>query len=211
MPGAGLDARGALVRVKNEKFLVPLPVLRTVFRQNFRRAMNALDWQVDPAVWRKDWGVNIQPFGSGINAIKYLGAYVSRSAIADSRIVGIEGDSVAFRWKDRAHGGVTKIMRLPGVEFAKRYLHHVLPRRMHAQRYFGFCHPAARAKRERVAFHSGMPLTVETPPPPETSEALQPGTPRCPCCGDPMTRTHVFNRRGEARSLSPSRAPPCRS
>jgi hypothetical protein len=44
------------------------------------------------------------------------------------------------------------------VEFVARYLRHVLPRGLRSIRYYGFCHPAARAKRLRVQTHAGGPV-----------------------------------------------------
>jgi F0F1-type ATP synthase alpha subunit len=51
--------------------------------------MDEAGWQCDPAVWTKKWGINIQAFGDGANAIKYLAPYVSRSVMGDGRIVSI--------------------------------------------------------------------------------------------------------------------------
>ena len=63
------------------------------------------DWKVDPAVWDKDWGMHIQPAGSGASALKYLGAYLARTAISDSRIiVNVSNQSVSFHWNNRKHG-----------------------------------------------------------------------------------------------------------
>ncbi|MGA9638138.1 IS91 family transposase, partial [Flavobacterium sp.] len=158
VPGAGIDVTGRVVRVKNANFLVPQPALRSVFRARFRDGLATLATEhelpdIDPAVWNKDWGIHLQPFGSGENVIKYLGRYVCRTAIGDSRIVSITDTQVSFRWKDRANNNAPRIDTLPGVEFVKRYLRHVLPRGLRAVRYYGYCHPAAMAKRERVAFH----------------------------------------------------------
>jgi len=167
---------------------VPQPVLRAAFRRKFQEKLAALTASgrtlpaVPKAVWEKDWGVHLQPFGSGERAIQYLGAYVSRTAIGDSRIVGLTDNSVSFRWKDRAHGGVSRIETLPGIDFVRRYLQHVLPRGMKAIRYFGFCHPAAKAKRLRIAGATGCP-------PPATPAEKPDAPPRpCPCCGKPMVR-----------------------
>jgi hypothetical protein len=182
VPGAGLRADGKICQVKNPGFLVPVPVLRVAFKQAFRRELDQRQWQVDPVVWSKDWGIHIQPCGSGASAIKYLGAYVARTAIADSRIVHITDDKVTFRWKDRAHGGCEKHLTLDGMQFTRRYLRHVLPSKMHSVRHYGFCHPTAKKNRQRVQFLTGITLFVgenkpETPPP---------AKPACPCCGTPM-------------------------
>lgn len=185
VPAAGIDAAGRVIVGKSEKFLVHIPVLQACFRHQFRQRLNALDWEVDPAVWRTDWGINIQSFGSGEAAIKYLGAYVCRTAIADSRIVSYDAESVTFRWKNRTKDDRIETTTIPGVEFVRRYLRHVLPSKMHSVRYYGFCHPAAKAKRERVAFQTGMPLTLDVPKPEMPDEAT--GVPRCPRCGQTMT------------------------
>jgi predicted RNA-binding Zn-ribbon protein involved in translation (DUF1610 family) len=130
VPGAGINARGEVVMVKNANFLLHLPLLQKAFRHHFHNKLKACEWEVDPAVWGKDWGVNIEPFGTGANAIKYLGAYVCRTAIGDRRIVSMDGDNVSFLWKDRANGGRIRTSTITGVEFVKRYLCHVLPRGM---------------------------------------------------------------------------------
>lgn len=205
VPGAGINAAGRVVSVKNANFLVPQPALRSVFRARFRDGLGDLAKEhdlpeIDPAVWQKDWGIHLQPFGSGENIIKYLGRYVCRTAIGDSRITSITDTHVSFRWKDRANGNASKIETLPGAEFVKRYLRHVLPRGLRAVRYYGFCHPAAKAKRERIAFHTGRPLLIG-------AAALVPEKPprivSCPCCGEPMK---ILLRL--LPSWSPGRAPP---
>jgi len=52
-----------------------------------------------------DWGVHIQAAGHGASALKYLGAYVARTAISNARIPHVTTESVSFRWKNRAAGG----------------------------------------------------------------------------------------------------------
>ena len=65
---------------------------------------------------------------------------------------------VTFRWKDRSDHNRTKELTLPGVEFVRRYLRHVLPTGLRSVRYYGFCHPTAKANRLRVQLHSGRPV-----------------------------------------------------
>lgn len=181
VPGAGLDDHHRFVRVKKDEFLVHLPHLQSAFRQHLHRLLKEQDWQVDPQVWRKDWGVHIQPAGSGASAVKYLGAYVARTAITDARILKVSQNSVAFRWKDRAHHQKTRELTLSGIEFVRRYLRHVLPTGLRSVRYYGFCHPTAKANRMRVQLHSGRPVifgNVNAPP-------LQGACPPCPKCGQP--------------------------
>ena len=190
VPGAGIAADGRVVTVKNANFLVPQSALRSIFRARFRDALAALAREhplphIDPAIWQKDWGVDLKPFGSGENIIKYLGRYVCRTAIGDSRILSITDTHVSFRWKDRAHGNAACTETIEGSEFVRRYLRHVLPCGLRAVRYYGFCHPAAKAKRERIAFHTGRPLLIG-------AAAIAPEKPAhivtCPCCGEPMRK-----------------------
>jgi hypothetical protein len=184
VPGAGVDTRGRVVSVKNPAFLVPQKALCRVFRARFRDAFKDLAVReglpaVADSVWTTTWGVHLQPFGSGENAIRYLGAYVCRSVIGNRRIVGVDADNVTFRWKDRAHGNLRRTDTLPGVEFVERFLRHVLPGGLRSIRHYGFCHPAGKKRRERVAFHTGRPL-FRAPPPPK------PAPPTCPCGAGPL-------------------------
>lgn len=205
VPGAGIHADGHVVTVKNANFLVPQPALRSIFRARFRDGLDALSQEhplpaIDPSIWEKDWGVHLQPFGSGENVIKYLGSYVCRTAIGDSRILSITDTHVSFRWKDRANGDAQRVETIEGAEFVNRYLRHVLPRGMRAIRYYGFCHPAAKTKRERIAFHTGRPLLVGAPQvkPVKPSHVVA-----CPCCGEPMVKLLRL-----LPAWSSSRAPP---
>lgn len=173
VPAAGLDEAGRVVCVKSPGFLVPQPVLRTAFRRHFREKLHALRLlphnaglpPVDSCVWDKDWGVHLQPFGDGSRIIQYLGTYVCRTAITDARLLSITDTSVTFSWKDRARGNAKRSETLPGIEFVHRFLRHVLPIGMRAIRRYGFCHPAAKITRERIAFHTGVPLVLGDPHP----------------------------------------------
>jgi hypothetical protein len=184
VPGAGLNSRGQLVRVKQPDFLVHLPHLQAAFRQHLGRLLHQKGWQVDPDVWNQNWGVHIRPAGGGASALKYLGAYVARTAIADSRILRLTDTHVVFWWKDRDRNNRREILSLPGTEFVARYLRHVLPPGLRSIRYYGFCHPAAKANRWRLQLHTGAPVdwgaansSADGPPWP---------VPCCPKCGKPM-------------------------
>lgn len=198
VPGAGLDARGRLVRVKNPKWLVHLDHLQAAFRQHFYRLLKEHGWQVDPAVWDKDWGVHIQAAGSGVAALKYLALYVARTAITDSRILSVGQDSVTFRWKNRDKANRIEISTVPGIEFVERYLRHVLPRGLRSIRYYGFAHPAAKASRLRVQFHTGRAVDFGAISPMEVSLPQA----RCHHCGGQLRR--------QLRLIAPykSRGPP---
>jgi hypothetical protein len=189
VPGAGFDREGRVVRVKSPGFLVPQPVLRATFRHLFEQKLHALRQRpeqaalpgVEPSVWKKDWGVHLQPFGDGQRIIQYLGTYVCRTAISDARILAVSETTVTFSWKDRAHGNAKRTETISGVEFVSRYLRHVLPIGLRAIRRYGYCHPAAKIQRERLAFHTGIPLNLDAEEPP----VPKPG-PVCHCCKQEM-------------------------
>ena len=213
VPGAGLNAHGQPVRVKQAKFLVYLPHLQAAFRQRMRCLMEASGWQADPVIWTKDWGVHIQPAGSGACALKYLGAYVARTAITDARILDVSEDSVTFRWKDRSNHNRRETLTLPGVEFVRRYLRHVLPIGLRSVRYYGFCHPAAKASRMRVQFHTGMPVAFGAT---DWVRAADLGScPRCPNCGGPtrliLRIQSLWRKRGPPSGQRPNPAPRSRT
>lgn len=100
-------------------------------------------------------------------------------------MVQVDQDSVTFRWKDRANHNRTRERTLPGVEFTRYYLRHVLPAGLRSIRYYGFCHPTAKANRMRVQLHSGRPVQfgdLTSTLPPDLAES---GCPPCPRCGQP--------------------------
>jgi hypothetical protein len=204
VPGAGLSDRRRLVRVKNPNYLVFLPHLQSAFRQHLYRLFKQHQWQVDPTVWGKDWGVHIQPAGNGASALKYLGAYVARTAITDGRLLQVTDTSVSFRWKNRDCGNRNEILTLPGVEFVTRYLRQVLPSGLRSIRYYGFCHPAAKASRLRVQLHSGRSVQLGAITPTASSPP-----PCCPRCGQPtrllFTLRASYKNRGPP---TPVRGPP---
>jgi len=196
VPAAGLDERGNYTVVKKAGYLMPADALKKVLRHHFGAQIKALGLSCDPAVWRKKWGVNVQAFGTGENAIKYLGRYVMRSVIGDSRILSITDTHVTFRYTDRSDRAkpVQRTMTVSGVEFVRRHLRHVQPAGLRAVRYYGWHHPAAKKTRQRVQQGSGAPPTISTPssiPAPEVGNS-EPAPAQhlilCPCCQQPMQK-----------------------
>ncbi len=96
---------------------------------------------VSAEVWKKNWNVNSQAVGSGARSIRYLSAYVFRTAISDHRIVTTADDRVLFRYTD-TKTDTKKTMSLSPFEFIRRFLQHVLPTGFMKIRYYGFLHPS---------------------------------------------------------------------
>ena len=60
------------------------------------------------------------PFGGPERVLAYLARYTHRTAIANSRIVAVDDDHVAFSYKDYRRGGRSGVMRLAPHEFIRR-------------------------------------------------------------------------------------------
>jgi len=130
-------------------FLLPVPVLRRVFRKKFLAGLCRLHHRGllnlrgpaaplrDPAIFEqlieklknKKWYVYAKPpFGGPEHVLRYLGRYTHRMAISNHRITAFDGNRVSFRWRDYAHGGKQRIMTLDAVNFLCRFFLHVLPK-----------------------------------------------------------------------------------
>ena len=113
---------------------------------------------------------------AALAVIEFVARYTHKIAIGDHRIVDVDDDTVAFKYKDYADGNAAKVMRLDAGVFVGRFLQHVLPRHFTRLRSFGFL--ANTKKRERlIAIRAA--LCASPPPPPTSTEAPC----HCPRCG----------------------------
>ena len=120
---------------------------REIFRRNAHTVVAHRDLHaaVPEAAWREGWWVHTQPAGSGEAVVRYLARYVGRTAISDQRILAADDHAVTFCYTDTATQA-KKRCTLAADEFMRRYLQHVLPPGQHRVRYFGWLHPAAKAR-----------------------------------------------------------------
>jgi len=133
------------------------------------------------------------PFGGPERVLAYLARYTHRTAIANSRLVAVEDDEVAFSYRDYRRGGRYRAMRLDPHEFIRRFLMHVLPDGFHRIRHYGFL-----AKRERGSNLARVRDLLERQivrKPDDGAAATANGEPTasapdpfaaCPDCGGPM-------------------------
>jgi len=183
----GLSADGTQwVAAKHRTFLVPVRALSTIFRAKMcaglRRA--GLLGQVPTRVWTMPWVVHAQPAGQGQRVLEYLGRYVFRIAITNSRLEQVTDDDVTFRYRDNRTQEVRRVT-LPGVEFLERFLTHVLPRGCAKVRYYGLW--SAKRRADRTKARALLSATaIAAPEAPATSVAAStspsPPPPRCPHC-----------------------------
>jgi hypothetical protein len=183
VPAGGLSANGLRwVRPKDPDYFLSQAMLAARFRTRLkavvRRELPQAFAQIPAVVWRTPWVADVQPVGSGEPALKYLAAYVYRTAFSAERIVADDGQTITFTYRDGTTGA-TRQMRLPAERFLHRFLQHVLPRGLQRVRYFGWLAPAAKARWQRVLAlldWQAPALVLPGPLPP----------PRCPCCQKPM-------------------------
>lgn len=184
VPAGGLSSDGLRwVSPKREDYFLPQAALAMRFRTRLKQALQqdypALLPQIPRAAWSLDWVADVQPVGTGEPALKYLAAYVYRTAFSAERIVADDGQFVTFTYKDSKDRD-SRSVRLPAEAFLHRFLQHVLPTGLQRVRHFGFLSAAAKAKWQRVRTLLDWQIPSTTPPPPLP-------TPQCPCCHKPMT------------------------
>ena len=205
VPMGGLSTDGTRWIHARPRFFLPIPVLRKLFRGQLVAGLRDAyrDGRLDfpgtlatlkpeaafraflRSLYRQTWVVYAKPpFGSPAHVLHYLARYTHRVAISNHRLVDVTDDTVSFRWKDYRHGSQIRTLTLDAVEFLRRFLMHVLPKRFVRIRYFGFL-----ASRRRT---QGLPqcrraLTAE-PTPLVQRSVTSPSRVSWPCprCGAPM-------------------------
>jgi hypothetical protein len=167
VPGGGLTVDGLRWVGADPDYLVPVQVLSRALRGRLLTGINTL--HADGALRfhgklqslaeprsladhleplrHTEWVIYLKPpFAGPRKVLEYLARYTHRIAISNRRLVALDEDSVVFRYRDRAHGDVPRTLRLDGIEFLRRFLLHVLPRRFVRIRSYGLL-----ANRNRTA------------------------------------------------------------
>jgi hypothetical protein len=158
IPAGGFSADRTRWIPTRQQFLLPIPVLRDLFRGKFLAGLRQLYRKgllrcQGPAaefsdirkfsrllgpLYSKDWIVYTKKaMGGPEQVLRYLGRYTHRIAISNHRLVAFDGVDVTFRWKDYAHGGRKRTMPLKTLEFLRRFFLHVLPKGFVRIRHFG--------------------------------------------------------------------------
>lgn len=186
VPAVGIGPGGKVRRPRKAGWLARGDVfaarLRTLLLKALVAEGLATEEQAAP-LWKTVWNCDVESFGSGENAIKYLGAYVCKGPISDSRILAVGERTVTVSVKDRESGERGSV-EIEGAEFVRRYLQHALPAGFHRLRYYGFLHARARGRLEALRALLGAVRPVEAPAPRPEPPAM-----RCPRCGEAMLLT----------------------
>lgn len=213
VPGGGPSPDGSRWIACRPGFFLPVRVLSRLYRRLFLQALRAafgagrlqffggIKDLADPQAFsrlmisagRRDWVVYAKPpFGGPEQVLAYLSRYTHRVAIANSRLLSMNGDKVSFRWRDYRHGRRPRTMTLNVGEFIRRFLLHTLPDGCHRIRHYGYLANGQRAERLkacRALLATCVPEAAVPPkPPPKTAPAPRP----CPCCGRPMVILAVW-------------------
>jgi hypothetical protein len=167
VPGGGFSLDGKRWIQASQSYLLPCKVLGQVFRAKFldylEQAFTRLSFPEEIAdlasrkrfkgllieAAKKDWVIYAKkPFAGPEQVLEYLGNYTHRIAISNYRIEAVDETHVTFRYKDRTDDNKSKLMRLPGQEFIRRFLSHVLPDKFVRIRHFGFL--GSRQKKKNI-------------------------------------------------------------
>ena len=206
--GGGVSPDGQHWEPARGEFLVPVLVLSRKIAAKFREALQKenpeLFATISDAAWRREWVSFCKHYGRGNDAVlNYLSRYVFRTAISNARILSMDDTHVTFRWKDRG-SDTWRTVRLPGVEFLRRFLQHVLPRGFHRCRYYGLWHASKRDLSSRAwlllilnhPVDTSVPITMAhlldvLSQPDDEADLTTPGdddrNPCCPHCGSTRT------------------------
>lgn len=202
VPAGGLALDNSRWISCRPRFLLPVPVLRRLFRGKMLaflkqaytnqqlRFPGALAPLAHPARFhallsrlrRKEWVVYAKPpFGGPQHVLKYLARYIHRVAIANGRLLSLRNGQVRFRWRDSRDKNRIKVMSLDAVEFLRRFLLHVLPSGFVKIRHFGLL--ANRNRRRALALcRQHLKAMVSDHSDVLTEQQRAALNRRCPCC-----------------------------
>jgi hypothetical protein len=160
IPGGGLSPDGRRwISARNQFLLHHKPLgdrFRNVFKERLLREHPDLFKLVPARVWKRHWNVGCQHAGSGQNALRYLSRYVFKTA-TNNRIVTLLGEGkVRWPYRDSQTGKDTAI-KLDPLDWLSRFLQHILPPYFARVRTFGWLHPAAKVRGNRVRALLGRP------------------------------------------------------
>ena len=166
--GGGLTPEGHW-KEKGAEFFLPVRVISKVFRGKFLfglkelRQAGKLEYHGEAGkykdhygfqnlldtCYRKEWVPYCKKtFQNAESVIEYLGRYTHRIAISNHRITSISEKNVTFKVKDYRNNGKFKEVTISGVEFIRRFLMHVLPKKFIRIRHYGLL--SNRTKQENM-------------------------------------------------------------
>jgi hypothetical protein len=204
VPGGGLSPDGRSWMAAKDNYFFAVKALgahfRTLFQQTVLKEHPQLFGQIPAQVWKRRWVVHCQPAGSGENALGYLSRYIFKTATANRTVHLLPNGKVRWPYRD-SQSGQPKFLELEPYELISRFLQHVLPRGYCRVRFFGWLHPAAKVRANRVRallqqkptlsqreISAWQPPATDDEPPLDAQTSAPASTaPLCPRCQKPMT------------------------
>ncbi|MFO7906804.1 MAG: transposase [Pirellulaceae bacterium] len=206
--GGGVTPDGQSWQPARGQFLVPVRLLSrkiaALFREALRKEKPDVFATLPECVWHLEWVSFCKYYGHGNDAVlNYLSRYVFRTAISNARILAMDETHVTFRYKDRSND-TWRTVRLPGVEFLRRFLQHVLPRGFHRVRYYGLWHPSQRDVSSRISLLLQLENAASVSGSGTIADVLA-------ALGDSMTNDGESSDEAHHAHESPCRCPSCGS
>ena len=157
--GGGLTRDGRFLQTRHKGFIIPQPVLASMFRGKFlaelgklhdagklifmgpcEKLRNSYEWKAFlDGLYACKWLPFLkETFNGNGNAVEYLARYAYRTAISNSRIQDVNAEQVSLSYTDYADSNKKKLLTLSGEEFIERFLRHILPSGFHRVRFSGY-------------------------------------------------------------------------
>ena len=214
--GGGLSAKNEW-RDIGEEFFLPVKVLSKVFRGKYMNELKSL-YKDNKLVfhgssekycnsynfkellntcYEKDWGPHCKKtFNGAQSVINYLGKYTHRIAISNHRIIRMDEYTVTYYVKDYREQGKWKELTISGIEFVRRFLMHVPPKRFVRIRHYGLL--CTRSKNKNLTLcrnllgckkYISILKDMESPQIIETLYGIKISV--CKCCGGHLGKPHL--------------------
>jgi hypothetical protein len=219
IPGGGLSLDGEKWVSCKAGFFLPVRVLSHLFRRLYLEGLREayeqnkllffgdcllIEEEIPFLVWLNnqrnvDWVVYAKrPFAGPQAVLAYLSRYTHRVAIANSRLVAMNKQTVSFKWKNYRvkEQNRHRTMTLTHDEFIRRFLLHVLPSGFHRIRHYGLTANTGRKKnldKARELLNVNVPTVPLDKVLSGEAKAHEPiPTFVCPCCGAAMEVIEVL-------------------
>ena len=196
-------------RDKGEEFFLPVKVMSKLFRGKYMAELKklyeekTLQFHGSSETYRnhytfkellntcyeKDWVPHCKKtFNGAQSVINYLGKYTHRIAISNRRIIRMDEETVTYFVKDYREEGKWREFTISGIEFIRRFLMHVPPKRFVRIRHYGLL--CTRTKSRHLALcrnllgckqYLSRLKDMETPQIMETLYGIKVTV--CKCCG----------------------------
>ena len=194
IPGASINKKTKLWRVKSGKYLFNHKALAKVFRAKLLKEMIDNKLQV-PKDCPKKWVVDCKNVGNGDKALIYLGRYLYKGVIQEKDILKCENGYVTFRYTESKTKTV-QIKTVKGEKFLRLLMQHVLPKGFRKVRSYGFLHPCSKKMIQLLQ------LILKFNPVKMYKKIREKAGIICKCCGAKMTILRTMLTLKEARRLA---------